>query len=113
MFSPVVSHPLPVVAEAPASPARSQPPLAKAGEPRARSQEVALQALMTAIRQAEPATPTMVRAELDVDKATDRIVARVVSTITGEVVRQYPPEETLHLLARAREQFGRLLKAEI
>jgi uncharacterized FlaG/YvyC family protein len=64
------------------------------------------------MRQADPSLPNLVRAELDIDQATSRIVARVVSTKNGEVVRQYPAEETLHLLARAREQFGRLLKTQ-
>jgi uncharacterized FlaG/YvyC family protein len=113
MFAPVVSFPKPAIADVPSvSSARRQPDADKPDERVARSQEVALQALMQTIRQAEPALPNTVRAELDVDKATDRVVARVVSTVSGEVVRQYPADETLAMLARAREQFGRLLKAE-
>ena len=114
MFSPLVSLPSPNVADAPSTqPARPQPPVAKSDDRVARSRELALEAILHAMRQAEPSLPSMVRAELDVDKASERVVARVVSTVTGEVVRQYPAQETLNLLARAREQFGRLLMAEI
>ena len=92
------------------STARSQTPAAKDAGPAADADEAVLQALLLAIRQADLAVPELVRAELDIDKATCRVVARVVSQIDGEVVRQYPPEETLRLLARARELFGRLIE---
>jgi uncharacterized FlaG/YvyC family protein len=69
--------------------------------------------LLTTMRQGDPTLPPFARAEIDIDTATNQLVARVVSTVDGTVVRQYPSEETLHLLARAREQFGRVLKAEV
>jgi uncharacterized FlaG/YvyC family protein len=118
MLAPVVSFPSTAIANAPsAATARSQPPAAEPSTPRAddrvaRSQNTALQALMHTIRQSDSSLPPEVRAELDVDKTTNRVVARVVSLVSGEVVRQYPSEETLNMLARAREQFGRLLRAE-
>ncbi len=114
MLSPVVSPAAPALADAHApAAARSQAAIARPGEPAERTREAVLLALLLAIRQADPAVPTLVRAELDIDKATKRVVARVVSAIDGKVVRQYPPEETLRLLARAREEFGRLVKAQV
>ncbi|MBX6323217.1 MAG: flagellar protein FlaG [Rhodospirillaceae bacterium] len=111
MFSPVFPSTSIAAADAPTpSTPRSQTPAAKDAATGADTHEAVLQALLLAIRQADPAVPDLVRAELDIDKATRRVVARVVSQIDGQVVRQYPPEETLRLLARARELFGRLVE---
>jgi len=63
---------------------------------------------------ARPYTPApvqvpMTRMELDVDKASDRFVGRVVDTETGTVVVQIPSEAMLRLWEKTREMIGALL----
>jgi hypothetical protein len=72
-----------------------------------------LRQLRQAVREADPTVPDLVRAELTLDKATSRIVVRVVEIGSEQVVRQYPSEETLRLLARVREQLGSLLSTTV
>jgi uncharacterized FlaG/YvyC family protein len=123
MQIPMVTHPLPTntAAEADVSakaPARA--PVADAAEtvkaarpmPNLWDNEV-LRKLREVVREADPTLPPLVRAELSLDKATSRIVVRVVEIGSDEVVRQYPAEETLRLLARVREQLGPLLSATV
>lgn len=47
--------------------------------------------------------------ELDVDKAADRFVGRVIDAGTGAVVAQVPSEGMLRLWERTREMIGALL----
>lgn len=72
-----------------------------------------LRQLREVVREADPSLPALVRAELTLDEATSRVVVQVVKIGSNEVVRQYPTEETLKLLARVREQLGPLLSASI
>ena len=63
---------------------------------------------------ARPYTPApvqvpMTRMELDVDKASDRFVGRVVNTETGAVVVQVPSEAMLRLWEKTRQMIGALL----
>jgi len=63
---------------------------------------------------ARPYTPApvqvpMTRMELDIDKASDRFVGRVVNTETGAVVVQVPSEAMLRLWEKTREMIGALL----
>ncbi|MCA9734673.1 MAG: flagellar protein FlaG [Deferribacteres bacterium] len=44
-----------------------------------------------------------------VDDETGKQGVRVVDTQTDEVIRQFPPEETLNIAARIREQLGALV----
>ena len=118
----MVTHPLPKITtaegDAPANlPARPAPeasrPAAPAAEfPNLWDNEV-LRQLRQAVREADPTLPPLVRAELALDKATSRIVVRVYEVGSDQVVRQYPAEETLRLLARVREQLGPLLSTNV
>jgi flagellar protein FlaG len=47
--------------------------------------------------------------EFTFDSDVNRVVVKVKSAETGEVVRQIPPEEYLRLVARFRELFGVVL----
>lgn len=53
-----------------------------------------------------------VRADLSVDKAAQRVHARIVDKDSGAVIREYPTEEQLRYLRITREQIGKLLKTE-
>jgi len=44
-----------------------------------------------------------------VDEATDRIVVKIIDTLTGEVIGQVPPEEVLRVAAGIREFLGLLV----
>ena len=44
-----------------------------------------------------------------VDDATGKQGVKIVDTKTDEVIRQFPPEETLNIAARIREQLGALV----
>ncbi|KAA3612144.1 MAG: hypothetical protein DWQ05_19270 [Calditrichaeota bacterium] len=44
-----------------------------------------------------------------VDDDTGKQGVRIVDTQTDEVIRQFPPEETLNIAARIREQLGALV----
>ncbi len=57
-----------------------------------------------------PAETTM---EFSYDRVTRRIVIRVVSRETGEVVRQIPPEEYLAFVARFRELVGAIFDRQM
>lgn len=46
------------------------------------------------------------------DEATGRFVYRVIDINTGEVLRQYPPDEILRIVARIREAEGLVLDSE-
>ncbi|RMF16854.1 MAG: flagellar protein FlaG [Alphaproteobacteria bacterium] len=49
------------------------------------------------------------RLRIDQDEATGRFVYKVVNADTGEVVRQFPPEEILRIVASIREAEGLVL----
>ncbi|GIX16679.1 MAG: hypothetical protein KatS3mg119_0865 [Rhodothalassiaceae bacterium] len=46
------------------------------------------------------------------DEATGRFVYRVIDVNTGEVLRQYPPDEILRIVAQIREAEGLVLDSE-
>ncbi|QEX23552.1 hypothetical protein FRZ61_34900 [Hypericibacter adhaerens] len=52
------------------------------------------------------------RAELSVDRSTQRYVARIVDRNNGKMVAEYPTEAQLKLYAISRELLGKLMKAE-
>jgi uncharacterized FlaG/YvyC family protein len=54
----------------------------------------------------------MTRAELSVDRAAQRYVARIVDRNNGKMVAEYPTEAQLKLYAISRELLGKLMKAE-
>ena len=66
-----------------------------------------------ALDKAELPVPMTVRSELNVDDGSRRVFARTVDRQTGETVRQVPDEETLRLIRRSREQFGKLLNKSV
>lgn len=45
------------------------------------------------------------------DEATGRFVYRVIDINTGEVIRQYPPDEILKIVAQIRQASGLVLDA--
>ena len=45
------------------------------------------------------------------DEATGRFVYRVIDVNTGEVIRQYPPDEILKIVAQIRQASGLVLDA--
>lgn len=45
------------------------------------------------------------------DEATGRFVYRVIDVNTGEVIRQYPPDEILKIVAQIRQAAGLVLDA--
>jgi len=47
-----------------------------------------------------------IRISFSLDQDTERMVVRVTNSITGEVIRQIPPEEMLKVLARIDEVLG-------
>lgn len=51
--------------------------------------------------------------EFSYDRVTRRIVIRIVSRQTGEIVRQIPPEEYLAFVARFRELVGAILDRSV
>lgn len=51
--------------------------------------------------------------EFSYDRITRRIVIRVVSRDTGEVLRQIPPEEYLAFVARFRELVGAIFDRRV
>lgn len=44
-----------------------------------------------------------------VDETTDRLVVKVIDRVTGEVIRQVPPETMLEALGKIHEMLGLLL----
>ena len=45
------------------------------------------------------------------DEATGRFVYRVIDVTTGEVIRQYPPDEILKIVAQIQQASGLILDA--
>jgi hypothetical protein len=123
MIPPGVSHPLPQTGhgqigkpadgqpEIPA-PRRPESPAPNAGAAPQPFDLALMNMLLHAIRQDDSSIPSGMHADLILDQITSRVAARIISTATGEVVRQYPPAETLRLLARARQELGNVVKAD-
>jgi hypothetical protein len=53
--------------------------------------------------------PAEMELQLDVDQTTRAVIGRIVNKQTGEVVKQIPSEEMVHLMARNAELLGALL----
>ena len=53
------------------------------------------------------------RFQFTVDQQINRIVVKVIDRETDKVIREVPPEEIQHLLARLRETMGLLVDEEI
>lgn len=51
--------------------------------------------------------------EFEPDETSGRTVIRVVDRLTGEVIRQIPPEEMLAIAERLDEARGRLLRLKV
>ncbi len=51
--------------------------------------------------------------QISQDEETGRFVYRSVDVETGEVVRQFPPEEVLNFITRFREAAGLLIDGEV
>jgi flagellar protein FlaG len=49
------------------------------------------------------------RVELNVDKETGLVIGKIVDRMTGEVIRQLPPEEMVRLLEATKEALGPLV----
>ena len=47
--------------------------------------------------------------QLDIDQTTRTVIGRIVNPQTGELVKQIPTEEMVHLMARNAELLGTLL----
>jgi len=77
------------------------------------AKEIAARQLAEALSADAGVAPALVRAELAVDDGSRRVVARLIDRDSGEVVREYPPDELLRLFAKSREQFQRLFQADV
>jgi hypothetical protein len=53
--------------------------------------------------------PAVMELQLDVDQTTRTVIGRIVNPETGEVVKQIPTEEMVHLMARNADLLGALL----
>lgn len=51
--------------------------------------------------------------EFEPDESSGRVVIRVVDRLTGELIRQIPPEEMLAVAERLNEARGRLLRLKV
>ena len=50
--------------------------------------------------------------QFSIDEASQRLIIRVVDTATGELIRQYPPEEMLAVSARLKEIVDKRARAD-
>jgi len=85
---------------------------AVAATPKAEPQHVSTAELKSAVAAINQAMQQANQAlEFSVDTDTDKVVVKMVDTSTGQLIRQYPSEETL-AISRGIEQFqqGLLLK---
>jgi uncharacterized FlaG/YvyC family protein len=116
----MVTHPLPAAKtaepETSATDAARQP---TAEASRAADAEVpnlwdnkVLQELREAARERDPTLPAFARAELRLDLETGRVVVRIVK-FDEQVIREYPPEQSLQLLEQVRKRLGPLLSAQV
>jgi hypothetical protein len=53
--------------------------------------------------------PAVMELQLDIDQSTRTVIGRIVNPQTGELVKQIPTEEMIHLMARNAELLGTLL----
>lgn len=53
--------------------------------------------------------PAVMELQLDIDQSTRTVIGRIVNPETGEIVKQIPTEEMVHLMARNAELLGALL----
>jgi hypothetical protein len=53
--------------------------------------------------------PAVMELQLDIDQTTRTVIGRIVNPQTGELVKQIPTEEMMHLMARNAELLGTLL----
>jgi hypothetical protein len=77
-----------------------------------RAIEIAARRLTQALAADGAAVPENTDAVLIVDDGSRRVVARLIDRDSGEVVREYPPDELLRLFAKSREQFQHLFVAD-
>jgi len=52
------------------------------------------------------------RLDFRVDKETNRVVVKVIDTKTDKVIKEIPPEQLLHLVAKIQEMIGLLVDEE-
>ncbi len=53
--------------------------------------------------------PAVMELQLDIDQTTRTVIGRIVNPQTGELVKQIPTEEMVHLMARNADLLGTLL----
>lgn len=53
--------------------------------------------------------PAVMELQLDIDEQTKTVIGRIVNPQTGEVIKQIPTKEMVHLMARNAELLGALL----
>jgi len=53
--------------------------------------------------------PAVMELQLDIDQTTRTVIGRIVNPQTGELVKQIPTEEMMHLMARNADLLGTLL----
>ena len=75
--------------------------------------EIAARRLTEALAADGAIVPENTHAVLTVDDGSRRVVARLIDRDSGEVVREYPPDELLRLFAKTREQFQQLFQADV
>ena len=75
--------------------------------------ETAARRLTQALAAGGELLPENTHAVLTVDDGSRRVVARLIDGDSGEVVREYPPDELLRLFAKTREQFQQLFQADV
>ncbi|MEX2009697.1 MAG: flagellar protein FlaG [Dongiaceae bacterium] len=75
--------------------------------------ETAARRLTQALAADGAVVPKNTDAVLIVDDGSRRVVARLIDRDSGEVVREYPPDELLRLFAKTREQFQHLFLADV
>ena len=52
------------------------------------------------------------RLDFRIDEKTNRVVVKVIDTKTDKVIKEIPPEQLLHLVARIQEMIGLLVDEE-
>lgn len=119
----MVTHPLPTTATAEAGasakdvarPPTSESPRDASGAdqqaPNLWDNEI-LRELREIARESDPTLPAFARAELRLDLETGRIVVRIVK-FDEQVIREYPPEQSMQMLERVRERLGPLLSQQV
>jgi hypothetical protein len=97
------------------APADTTAPATRAGHAVEANPEALRRALVAALGADGPtiAPPRHLDVRFQVDSSLDRVVAKVVDSETGEVVREVPPEELLELARRVTALVGAMFDRRI